>query len=255
MQSNEKPTKKEVAENSVKEIIKEYIGEHKFYQSNGEELTIRIGDAEKVEKPISVKLAGEIKSPAIFWNKRKHLYNPDNCHVLYDRNRGVIQLVINENAAINYQVNGNIEINPDLKQMNINSTKIYGCKELMEHLKFNRVLFVDREENNKIVTALQLFKVKINNEKEISDTNRGTQKNVNNFQLEHSFQESFYLSMPIFKGGENKKFKVDICLTVSDGDVVYWLESRELKELESADKWQLLENEIKHFNELVVIEQ
>lgn len=249
--------KKEIIKETVKEMTRSFVAEKIFFRENeGEAVVLRIGDAVPIETPVGLKIAGTIQAPARFWDKRKSDHNPQLCHVTYDRNAGRISLFVNETSVKEGScISGVVVLNPDLAGMKINTNKLFTCKELMDHLKFNRVLFKDREENSKVVTALQMFKVKVLNEKEQSDDFKGNQKNINNFQLTHEFQESFVLSCPIFKGGEPKSFKVDVCISVTDGDVAYWLESRELKELESKDKWDLLDAELKHFEDVVKIEQ
>ncbi len=248
--------KNDARKEAVKEILKEFVAEKVFYEQEGNELIIRMGDAMPIEIPKGLRVVGAINGPSEFWKKRKMDHNTQKCHVTFDRNEGRISLHINEmSEKEGHIIGGKVTLNPDLKAMLINSTKMFTCKELMDHLKFNRVLFADKEVNSKIVNQLQMFKAKVVNEKENSDDYKGTQKNVNNFQLETSFEAIFKLTCPIFKGGENKTFNVEVLVSVSDADVVYWLESRELKELESSEKWNVLESELKHFEELVKIEQ
>lgn len=247
--------KKEASKEVVKEILKDFVAQKVFYNQSGEELIIRIGDAAIIEVPKGLAIPGAINGPSEFWLKRKKDHNPQMCHVTYDRNEGRISLHVNETTKEGHSIVGKVVVNPDLDGMEINSNKVFTCKELMDHLKFNRVLLKDRDVNSKIVNQLQMFKAKVVNEKEKSDDHKGNQKNINNFQLETSFEERFLLKCPIFKGGQEKEFWVDVLVSVSDGDVIYWLESRELKELESSEKWRLLDDELKHFTEIVCIEQ
>ncbi len=100
-----------------------------------------------------------------------------------------------------------------------------------------------------------MFKAKVTNDREQSNDFKGTQVNINNYKLETEFEASFVLQCPIFKGSADKTFKVEVLVSVTDGDVEYWLESRELKELESSEKQKLLNDELTKFDELVKIEQ
>ncbi len=254
--ADQKENKKEALTTTIKETVKEFIAEKVFYNQEGNELILRIGDAMPIEMPVGLNIVGAINGPSAFWDKRKKDHNIQKCHVTFDRNKGMIILHVNETSAKEgHVITGQIESNPDLKGMLINSNKTFTCKELMDHLKFNRVLFNEKDVNAKIVNQLQMFKAKVTNEKEQSDDFKGNQKNVNNYKLETEFEAGFILKCPIFKGCEDKTFKVEVLVSVTDGDVEYWLESRELKELESSEKWKLLDDELKKFDELVKIEQ
>lgn len=125
----------------------------------------------------------------------------------------------------------------------------------MKETKIKGRLFEDTD-NPSIVSALQMFKAKVDREIESSNDGRGTQKNVNNATVkEHGIEESFVLNIPIFKGSESKTFKVDIGITVTDGSVLTWLESRDLKDLEATERNRLVDSELKAFEGLVQIEQ
>lgn len=254
---NEKnESKKDVLKDATKEIIKEFVSEKLFYsQEEANEMVLRIGDAMPIEIPKGLKITGAINAPSAFWDKRKGDNNPQKCHVTFDKTSGRITLNVNETTNEGHSITGQIEQNPDLVGMRINQNKMFHCKELMDHLKFNRVLFKEVAENTKIVTALQKYKTTIINDQEMSDDHRGKSNNVNNFEVKHDFQESFTLKCPIFKAGNEKTFRVDICLSATDGGVVFWLESRELKEIESTERWELIDKELKNFEELVKIEQ
>lgn len=68
-------------------------------------------------------------------------------------------------------------------------------------------------------------------------------------------QESFTVNMPIFKGLPNFSFKIDILCEVTSGDVVVWLESKELMELQKSQLSTVIDEELKAFQDIVCIEQ
>lgn len=249
--------KNKIEKDSVKKIVEEFVSEKVFYsQENSNEMVLRISDAIPIEIPVGLKIVGAIDGPYKFWEKRKNDHNPQKCHVVYDKIEGKISLYINETSAKEgHVITGKVMPNPELIAMFINSNKEFSCKELMEHLKMNRVMFEDRMVNAKIVNQLQMFRVKVVNDKEQSDDYKGNQKNVNNFTLETEFEASFVIKCPIFKGGDVKTFRVEVLVSVTDGDVLYWLESVELRELQTSEKYILLEKQLGNFNELVKIEQ
>ncbi len=246
---NEKDTAKNKA-------IREFVNDNKPTQPSDKELVIRTGEAEKILYPTKVALSGVISAPAEFYDKRKQLHNADRCHVVYNKKTAEIKLVVDENyPAQNYEVIGKISKNPDLEVFKINSTFTFTVKELMQILKFNRVFFADKDDNNKIVLALQNFKAKVEKTLEDSSNNRGNDAKISITKLEHELQESFMLEMPIFKGGENKKFRVEICVQASDGSVVVWLESRDLKDMEISLSAGMIEEQLVKFSAIVCIEQ
>ena len=246
-------------ETPKEQIVRKFISDNHTSADDGKVIIIREGTAPKqldALKPNKVHISGTISAPSEFYNKRKTLHNPDKCHVLYNRNKGELTLITDENFDNdNYKITGRIEENPDLKAFKINTNNMFGVKELMGILKFNRVHFVDKEANAKIVLSLQNFKAKI--EKTLADTsdNRGTDEKSKLTKLEHELEESFKLAIPIHKGGKSYTFVVDICLSATSSDVQVWLESKELKELQDTSTDTMIDAELVHFKDIVCIEQ
>lgn len=235
--------------------IRKFVNDNLPFVAGEKELVIRTGEAEKIMYPNKVRLSGVISAPALFYAKRKTLHDPNKCHVVFDKQKGVIRLVVDEQAnERNYEVIGEITENKDLEEFAINSGQTFTIKELMQTLKFNRVHFADKDDNAKIVLALQNFKAKIEKTLEDSSNLRGNETKTSITKMEHELQESFMLKMPIFKGGEEKTFRVDVCVQVSDGSVVVWLESRDLKDMEVAGRSAIMDVELKNFAEIVCVE-
>jgi len=245
---------------AAKTAVKQFMADYKFQPGEeGKVLTIRVGDAPKLldeVKPNNVRLSGVISAPSAFYNKRKHLHNKDECHVIFDKSAGTIKLVVNETVTLsNYEVTGTVIKNPDLDDFGINEQKVFSVKELMQVLKFNRVHFVDKDDNAKIVASLQNFKAVV--EKTIEDHNdqRGNENKQKIQKLETGLKENFVLAMPLYKGGDTKTFTVDILCQITDGGIVVWLESRDLKELGVNSMNAIIDSELKNFEEIVCIEK
>lgn len=242
-------------EKAQNEIVAKFLADEQSLKEPGATVVFRTGEAEEIEKPLHNDLSGVISAPAKFYSIRKELHDKNKCHVLFNRNNKEITLIVDEKSRYGYKITGRITSNPDLDAFGINSKKTYGVKDLMQLLKFNRVFFLEVDKNAAIVTALQQFKAKVQTEIEKQNDNRGTSRNVDNISLEHSLQENFVLEMPIFRGGEKKQFLVDICVTITDGSIVLWLESRDLRDLQTTESSRLVDAELKAFDGLVVIEQ
>lgn len=246
---------------ATNDAVHKFASDYLPTSEEGKTLIIRTGAAPKLLdelKPQKVHINGVIAAPRMFYEKRKQLHNPDKSHVLYDKNAGTIILVVNEQfPEDNYNIKGTIRPNPDLAPFKINGGKssTFDVKSLMEVLKFNRAFFVDKDENAKIVLALQNFKAKIEHAIEESGDNRGAENSTKITKMEHDLQESFELCMPIHKGGNNCTFKVEILCRVRDRAVEVWLESRELKEMEMTSIDKIMKDELAAFTEIVCIEQ
>lgn len=243
----------------TEKVIKKYIGDilNEGDSSDNKVIVIRTGEAPKLndEKiPNPVNIIGTISAPSSFYKKRSNLHDPNKCHVIYNKYIGSITLVIDEQFN-QYVITGVINSNPDLKQFEINTKKMFGIKELMGIIKFNRLFFVDKEQNAKIVLSLQNFKAKV--EKILSDKTdlRGNEEQFKIIKLEHELEASFQLKMPIHKGGMDQIFNVDICVSATSNDVSVWLESRDLNELQNSCKQSIIEAELENFKDIACIEQ
>lgn len=255
-------SEKEVTENK---IVREFVADN-FFSGDPEKkdtkvLYVRHGTAPKLLdelKPNKVRHEGLIVAPKAFFEKRKSLHDKNKCHVIVDRHEGTILLVVDENFdEVNTHVLGTVMRNPELDPFQINqgSAGLFEIKELMQTLKFNRIHFANKDENMKIVTNLQNFKAKAEQSYAAIDDQRGNTERSVITKLESDLAEAFVLEMPIYKSGEKKKFKVDILCQATSGGVRVYLESRELHELEVTAKNELLDEQLKAFEEIVVIEQ
>lgn len=254
-------TNEENSEKSSDKVLMKFLNDHLQSNDDGKVLVIRTGDAPNQLdqiKPNKVHIGGIISAPSEFFNKRATLHNLDKCHVIYDKWAGQLTLIVDEQFECdNYKITGKIIDNPDLLPFKINlfENGIFSIKELQKTLKFNRVHFLDKDENAKIVLSLQNFKAKVDKTIEESSDGRGNENNTKVTKLEHELQESFVLNMPIHKGCENYTFRVEIGLQVTSGGVVVWLESRELKELQITSKDAIISRELEQFKGIVCIEQ
>lgn len=248
-----------------KEItIAKYVADHlskvdPALQEKGVVVTILEGATREelpLIKPNKVHLSGTIGAPAEFYGKRKELHDKNKCHVLFNKQAGTIILVVDENYENdNYKIVGQLQKNPELMKFEINTSKTFDPKDLLQVLKFNRVHFSDKAENAKICAALLGFKAKVTQAFENVDDLRGDAKQGLETKIEHELQQSFMLDIPLFKGEKKHSFKVDVCLQVRSGNVVVYLESVELKDLEMSMIEGIINDELTAFEEIPCIEQ
>lgn len=231
----------------------------------GDTLTVRQGKAEDPREFVKkLDIVGTLDSPKRFAEKRSGTFDPLKTHVIANREKGTILLVINETDKHATTVLGKIEQTEWLKKLNINTTKQYGLKELAQLLKTYVMFFADTAQESGesicmvIVSALRNFSAKINTEIVDKTGDRGELTKLFERKMEsHNIPESFYLKMPIFKGFNEVEFKVDICFQCRDAAVYAWLESNELTKLIQNLANEAIDAQISSeiLNQFVVIEE
>ncbi len=217
---------------------------------------------QELETPIvhnetGLTLSGTIQAPGNFIDKRNSQNPLDRCNIQYSFQGLYIKLTTMENHPLKYNVDGVLKPNPDIVRLKVNTKeKFSGVKDLTQHLRFNRYFFADKEENNKIITNLQNFRVAAQKIIESKDDLRGNQLDHFEIKNESNIDLSFNLSMPIYIGQPNKKFKVEIAYDVREKSIDVWLESPELVELLKENAVEIIQKELERFpKEFVLIEQ
>ena len=245
------------------ESIGKFVADHlsnvaASLSEKGLTLTILEGQARAelpLIKPNKVHLSGTISAPSRFYEKRKALHDKEKCHVMYSIQRGEIVLIVDENfEGENYKITGKVEKNSELVKFDINGGTSIDPSDMLKLLKFNKIYFVDKAENQKICAALSTFKAKVTQEFEKHDDQRGSAKSALESKIEHELQESFMLEIAIFKGQPRVKFKVDVCLEVRNGSVKVYLESVGLNDIEKDSLEMIVNEELKNFEDIVCIE-
>lgn len=220
-----------------------------------EEVIIRKGDAAKIREEKIVNLSGVIGAPAEFWGKRKKKHPLVEAHIEYSRDSRMITLVTDEKDHFGGSVIGKIEDNPDLVNYHINGTSTFGVKELLKFLRMRRSHFAERDEHVKLISNLSKFKVKVATEIENSGNDRGDVTKIMEQKVQSDLPLDFKLNIRVFKGMEKREFTVDILFNVQDNQTSLWFESPELAEIQDKMVDAAIDNELKVFKELVVIEQ
>lgn len=218
-------------------------------------LVIREGQAEKIYENRLIEIQGTIEAPRKFIEKRMIDHEKQSAHVLFNREKMQIILTLDEREHFKTTITGTLLKNPDLEVYGINKEKQYTIADLQKFLKMRRAHFTDKDKNMIIVTNLGKFRASISTELEQMKSNRGEEKQLKETKISTDLALDFDLDLPIFKGGENKKFKVEICFDVRDAAVSVWLESPELQEIIDGERDGILSKELESFTDIVVIEQ
>lgn len=228
---------------------------------NGNEITIREGQALPPVAPQKISVTGDIKTVSSFINKRKsasdaaiyqHI-NKDLAIVEVDKQARTIKLMLDPSDPYAAVITAKMELNPDLVEFCINAKKTFKQKELVDLLKFSGLAFDNAEKHQMLLRSYQAFNAKAYIDMASDSDNRGNKSSSFNKKVETNLPVDFVLNIPIFKGQDRKRFSVEICLEVTDGGCNFWFESIELKELIEIESERILKDELESCADYVVI--
>ena len=193
-------------------------------------LTILTGDAPEqldVLAPVKVDLTGTIEAPLNWLEKRVGDIDQHKAHVVVNRDKLQIMLVINEDDPYtNGKIVGELKYSEIFLKLGINSDKQWQPEVLSRFLKLNRSLFLDKTENMKVVTALKQIETKV--EQAVS---RERQENGNvglSFKQQvanSNIPERFTLKIPVFSGGNYTEVAVETFVTIDGAQISIALQS------------------------------
>lgn len=193
------------------------------------------GEAPKNFYPTKVKVSGNAHAVSDFIKGLS--CNLDVCKVIITINADRLSIVLDsdpESENEGYIVTAKIEKFLDLQNFGINQEKFFSLKDLEKHIRMNRFYFADKDAHMALAGQLRSFKAKVDSDITQMQDQRGNKANAFNKTVTSDLAADFVLTIPIFKGGEPKTFRVEICYDVTDSAVRFWLESVELFELEKS---------------------
>jgi hypothetical protein len=233
---------------------------HLKLENAGNEITIREGNALPPVAPVQVKIYGDIKTVSTYIEKRKsttqaglQAINPDRAVVEVSKEKMTICLKLDPESVYGTEVTAKLELSPELEAFNINKNKTYNREELIKLFRFNKIWFDTAEAHDKILKAYQAFNAQVNaNVNQSSDT-RGNRTNDFNKTVTTNVPEDFILTIPVFKGQEKRRFRVEIALDSTDGSTKFWFESTELHDIITIESELILKEELESCSDYVVI--
>lgn len=201
-------------------------------ENNGKpvEVIIREGAAPKAldpKAPVKTNLSGTIGTVVEYLTKRINAeqFLQKDCHIIVDRERVSIELVINE--ADEYKrgnVKGALQFNPSFVKFGINDAKKeWQPAELGMFFKMNRAFFEDKNECMRLVTALMNFEADVNVKMERAYKENGNR--TDNFAqvVNSNLPDGFTLKIAIFKGMPAETLEVETFASVDGRDVSFIL--------------------------------
>lgn len=244
---------------------KEILNQNELLKEGVKELNInrtfkKLKNA-RVHNHTTVSLNGTISAVGNFIEKRLALDTPQDdllrCHVLFSYRNMFVKLQTRENLdTLGTKVEGKLTINPDLAKLGINQNTMMSVGELTKHLRFNKFYFADKDAHEKLVMQLQSFSATVATEiKKINDT-KGNIDDVFKMTVKSNIELRFVAKMPVFIGEPDKTFPVEISCEATSGNVKFWLESSDLKELEMSEVKSIIDKELERIPAKIVrIEQ
>ena len=191
------------------------------------EVIIREGAAPKVldpKAPVKMNVNGTINAPFEYLSKRIDCIKQKECHIIVNREKITIQLVVNESDEYTRgTIAGTLQYHPKFEEFGINAGKVWSPFDFAMFCKMNRAFFADKNVNMSLVSACKNFTAKVNNQIE-----RAIQENGNrtdNFAqvVNSNLPEQFTLSIPIFKGGKKEDLVVETFAKIDGRNVAFVL--------------------------------
>lgn len=230
----------------------------------GDTITILEGKALEQKYPEKIKLSGNIESIKQFLSKRyggsvgKGLQSVDKetAVVIVDEKAMNIKLFLDPENHFGLEVTASLEMTDELKNFHINDNHEFTRESMIKLLKFNKRFFADPSKHEELLNAYMKLNLSGSTMVKSESDDRGMRdmafKKVIDSQ---NIPMGFILEMPIFKGQKVEKFRVDICLDVTDASVRFWFESVELVELIELRRTQIFDTQLESAADFVIIKK
>ena len=187
------------------------------------EVVIREGKAPaqlEPKAPIRIDLAGTIGAPVAFLTKRITDVDQHKCHVIVNREKVSITLVINEDDEYSHgKVVGKLTFHPKFEEFGINTGKAWIPEELGMFFKMNRAFFTDVKTNMELVSTFLSFKCNVNQEFDRETKMNGSYKSNFTQVVNSNMPDGFKLQIPIFRGMPAETMDVETFARVDGRDI------------------------------------
>lgn len=219
----------------------------------GNEIIFREGKAQDVFIPKSLKLTGNIDSVFRYLEKQKGtipiINGTLNANIEINREDMVIKLYVDPKGQSYDSVFGQLEFHEDFLRFGVNTGESMQPSELAEKIKMNRSCFMDKEVAMKLVKDLKSFKAKVDKVLEKVVDDRANYTLHKSQAVESNIPETFFLSVPIFKGQPKESFEVEININADNFNCS--LISPEANDYISENKNRIIDDQIKKIEEII----
>lgn len=221
---------------------------------DGQELTIRTGQALELKEPQKIEIVGNSWTVSNYLQGRK--INVSDSFIKVDRTNATIELT--ENAS-NYYANfikSALKIDPIISKLGINNEKYIPAAKLADLLKMNRYYFASQTDGMQLISELKNITAKVDKEIEKSSNDRGNRTDKVMQVCKTNVREKFVFNIPTFKGSEPQFCEVELYFEPEKLEVQ--LVSPELNEMLVDGINKAIDDEIdlisKYYNDLIIIE-
>lgn len=232
-----------------------------------------------VKPPVKVDISGTIGAPLEFLSRRfghsEHGYaienpskadvmmshfDPTRCHVLINREKVTILLVIDEHDEYKRgTVLGTLELHPKFKEFGINQPKVWHPNDLGQFMKMNRAFFPDKGKNMSLVSELKNFEARVDSIIQKQKEDKGSFADNYSGVVTSNLPDLFTVELPVFKGYAKEMIEVEFYATVSGREVMLQLVSPAATELFETLRDKCIDEQIEKIREIapnmVIIEQ
>jgi hypothetical protein len=182
--------------------------------------------------PLKINITGDIDAPQLFLKERIGALDILTTHVITNREKAEIMLVINETDPYKRgTITGTMEPSPIATRLGINQGHKWSTTELGQMFKMIRAHFPDKEENMKLVAVLKNFQATINSRIEKMKQENGSFVDSLSAEVQSNLPASFKLKIPAWKGGPQEQIEVEIYSTVDGKTIQLELWSPALEEI------------------------
>lgn len=226
---------------------------------NGNTLTVLQGNVLDQKPSEKINISGDIKSVSSFLSVRlqsgtgTQQIDKSKSYLVVDKKALTIQLFIDPENYYGASVLGKLEKADELLPFHINQNKTFTKEELVKLIKFNKIYFDAPTKHSEMLLAFQKISSSVNIKANESSDDRGNKERAYVKEVTTSAPTEFILNIPIFKGFPAARFRVEICLDVTDGSARFWFESTELHELMKTQIDIIFNEELKIAEGFVII--
>lgn len=203
----------------------------------GDTLTVLQGETLKPMPPEKILISGDIKSVNNFLTVRaKHgigtqAIDKAKAVVMVDKKALMITLKTDPENHYGAVVSGTLQDSDEIKPFFINQNKTFTKEELVRLIKFNKLFFDNTDKHSEMLMAFQKVSSTVNIKNNDSSDDRGNKERAFVKEVTSNAPTEFILNIPIFKGFPSARFRVEVCLDVTEGSARFWFESIELHEI------------------------
>jgi hypothetical protein len=228
----------------------------------GDTLTILEGKALDPKHPEKIKLSGNIESISQYLKKRyngskgKGLQEVDKekAIVIVDADKMNIVLLLDADNPFGTSITATLELTKELKEFHINENHEMSREQIIQILKFAKRFFSDPIKHEEMIRAYMKLNLSGTTSVKKESDDRGNSDLAFKRTIDsQNIPTEFVLFMPIFKGQGAEKFRVEVCLSVTDASVRFWFESVELTELIEKRRDEIFKKELESAIDFVVI--